>query len=232
MIKIGICDDEPVISRALMKMMKECLKEWDVDTQILEFDSGEKVLKVAKDLDVLFLDIRMPDMDGIEVGHKIKNMNAECKIIMATCELKRFKEVFKFSAFDYITKPFNKIEVGLVLRRVIGELQNMKTLEVYKDRVMYEVYLKDIKYMSAIDSSTEIMLKSGVFRKETSLKEFEKILDKKYFFRINRKCIINFRWVQDYEQDVVFIDGLRFKISVRRRKEFLMSYLSYVADFK
>lgn len=232
MVRIGICDDESIILEMLNVLIQECLIELEVDGEIVLFDSGEKVLEQAETIDYLFLDIEMPDMDGIEVGHRLNARNIDCKIVMATSRVDRFREAFKISAFDFVSKPFNKEEIKEVLRRGLDEYQDMKTIDVFMSRNKHEIYVKDIKFIEAIDSSVELVSSHGVYRKETSLSKLEEILDERFFFRISKKYIVNIRWIDEYKDGMVKIDNVVVKVSVRKKKEFERRYIEYDVNFR
>lgn len=120
------------------------------------------------------------------------------------------------------------------IQKVIEESRDtdvgMKPIDLYRERVKYTFFQKDIKYVTAWDSSAEFILQGGVFRKETSLSEMEKILDTKIFFRVHRKYIVNMKWIERYENGIVVIDGEEKKVSERRRKEFEKKYTEYIYE--
>ena len=232
MVKIGICDDEQSILTMLKSLVEECLRELEEEVEIQVFDSGEKLLEEGKDLDALFLDIEMPGMDGIETGKRIQMQNSECKIIMATSRQDRFKEAFKINAFRFVTKPFQKYEVKEALNDVLQARIGMEEIEIYKERVKYIFFQKDILYIVAMDSSVEFILREGVFRKETSLKELETILDDRLFYRINKQCIVNMKHIDEYKSGVVGIDGTKLNVSIRKKKEFEKAYIMYDVNYR
>ena len=232
MIKIGICDDEPIILEMLKSLIEECLAELGADGEIVLFDSGKKVFQEAETIDYLFLDIEMPDLDGIAVGRKLRERNIDCKIIMATSRVERFREAFQINAFDFITKPFNKEEIKEVLKRGLEAQQDMQTIEAFKERNRHELYLKDIKVIEASDSAVELLSSHGTFRKETSLSKLEEILDERFFFRISKKYIVNMRWIDEYKDGIVKVDNITMKVSIRKKKEFERRYIEYDIHFR
>lgn len=133
-MNIGICDDKGEILIFLNKKIVEIMKEMESDSQIYVYDSGEKLLQETVELDVLFLDIEMPGMDGIEAGGKYAEQHKQCKIIMAAGGTERFKEAFEINAFRFIIKPFDTEEIREALNAVMRTMLGMKTMEVYKDR--------------------------------------------------------------------------------------------------
>lgn len=229
MIKIGICDDEKIILEILQEIILECLKELNFKAEIVLFNKGKELLETEMELDILFLDIEMPQMDGIEVGKELRRKGEECKIIVATSRKERFKEAFCIDTFRFVTKPFEIEEIREALEEAVTALGGMEKIEVYKERVKCDILQRDILYIEAVDSSVEFVLNEGIFRKETSLTELEKELDEKVFFRINRQCIVNMAQIQKYEKGTVLINGENKKVSQRRKKEFVMTYREYMA---
>lgn len=189
-MRIGICDDEDVILDELKILIEKCLESLNINGEVLAFCTGEKVIEEAENLDVLFLDIEMPKMDGIKLGYKLRERSIDCKIIMATCRTERFKEAFKIDAYDFVTKPFDEEEIKDVLKRVHRSFLNMKIIEAYKERSKCEVYLKNIIYIIAIDSCVELVSKESRYRKETSLTQLESLLDDRFFFALTENILL------------------------------------------
>lgn len=229
MIKIGICDDEQIVREILKQKVEICLREAGVRADILFFQRGQELLETEEDLDILFLDIEMPEMDGIEAGKKLRQKGNNCKIIVATSMVERFKEAFYIDAFRFVTKPFEMEEIREALREAFIAAGGNQTIEVYKNREKYNILCRDILYIEATESSVEFMLKDGKYRKESSLTELEKKLEGNTFFRINRQCIVNIAQIEHYEKGVILINGDTKKVSQRKKKEFQNAYREYKA---
>ena len=229
MIKIGICDDEQIVREILKQKVEICLREAGVRADILFFQRGQELLETEEDLDILFLDIEMPEMDGIEAGKKLRQKGNNCKIIVATSMVERFKEAFYIDAFRFVTKPFEMEEIREALREAFIAAGGNQTIEAYKNREKYNILCRDILYIEATESSVEFMLKDGKYRKESSLTELEKKLEGNTFFRINRQCIVNMAQIEHYEKGVILINGDTKKVSQRKKKEFQNAYREYKA---
>lgn len=232
MLNIGICDDEKIIVALLKKMLQDCLEELGIKGQISEFYSGEELLKNLNEEELLFLDIKMPGLNGIEIGGLLRDKKNDCKIIVATGWTEYFKDAFKIGAFRFVTKPFQKEEIKEALEAVLKTKLGIETIELYRERNMYTFFQKEIIYMTAASSAVEFMLKGEVFRKETSLAELEKILDNRLFYRISKRCIVNLAKIELYESGTILLDGVEFKVSVRKRKDFEKRYLIFLMNFK
>lgn len=232
MLRVGICDDEPLVAGVLKRNILEIADRNGWNINVSYYESGNELLEAVDVLQAVFLDIDMPQMDGIETGKRIGEKNPECKIIMATGRADRFKDAFKIKAYDFVTKPFDKEEIKMVLDRYIKESKNLKKMDVYKNRNKYSIFYKDIRYIKAADSDVEIYVENEIFRKEISLNVLEVELDSNLFFRINRQYIVNMRWITDYEKGNISIGNMNMKVSIRKRKIFERKFVEYDVSYK
>ena len=89
---IGICDDLKAAVLELQGIIEEYCRKKEITADIVTFDRGEEALLHIDSVDILFLDMEMPGMDGIETGKEILKKKKDCKIIMETSHEERFKE--------------------------------------------------------------------------------------------------------------------------------------------
>lgn len=166
----------------------------------------------------------MPNLDGIETGKILNQRKSECKIIVASGRVDRFKESFYINARRFITKPFQKEEVKEALQLVLIEQKTLKKMKLYNNRISYDILIKDICYAKAYNSYVEVAVlgKKGMedLRSEYSLVEIENILPSEIFFKINRTYIVNLLKVQNYEDGKIVMFGEIFKVSRRLKKQF------------
>ena len=90
MLRVGICDDEPLVAEALKRNILEIADRNGWNINVSYYESGNELLEAVDVLQAVFLDIDMPQMDGIETGKRIGEKNPECKIIMATGRVDRY----------------------------------------------------------------------------------------------------------------------------------------------
>lgn len=120
MLKILIVDD----SNLSRKILKKILSQEDHD--IIEAENGLRAIELffIEKPHVVFLDIAMPDLSGLEVLEKIRSLDAHAKIIMATADLQdlTIKQSQETGAIGYVTKPFIKEKVLETLHQICGDL--------------------------------------------------------------------------------------------------------------
>lgn len=224
-IVVGICDDVSLAVRQIEYMVRKYIKETGIEVEIHTFANGKEVLK--KNMDILFLDIEMPEMDGIEVGREIRKLNSHCKIIMATSRLERFKETFKIGAFRFVSKPFSEEEVFEALSDAMQTMIGLEKIELYENRLPYLVKQRDISVIISYGSYIEVKVGKKLMRKDCMLSEIEKELDKNLFYQIDRKYIVNMLFIERYNKGMITIGGEQFQVSRRRKKMFEKAYWEF-----
>lgn len=226
-LKIGICDDEPLVLQSLKRKIEECIEKNGWLADVLTFRSGVDLLERISELDIIFLDIEMPDLDGIETGRQILNLNKKCKIIMASGRVDKFKEAFKINAFRFITKPFNIVEIEEALQAIWNLYIGTEKIEVYENRIPYSICHRDISFIISYGSFSEFIMGSKRFRKDISLSELEKLLDKNLFFRPNRQYMVNMLQIVEVENEIIKLKEKNIKISRRKKKSFEMAFMDF-----
>lgn len=231
-IAIGICDDQPEVLRELQKILCEICMEKEIEKEIRAFTDGNEMLEHIEEIQVAFLDIEMPQMDGIELGKKIKERNPKCKVIMATGMVERFKEAFHIQALRFVTKPFAKGEIKEALEVAVEGLFFTKNVEGYAERNRFEIPEEEIEFIRAYNGYSELCVGGKRFRRECSLLELEEILNDHLFARINRDIILNLSFVEYYNEEKVGVGKKEFHISRRRKKEFERKYMDFDLKYR
>ena len=130
--KILIIDDDVSVRQSLMFVLK------DTYFLFLESDAFKGIDCLAKNkIDVVFMDIRMPRMDGIEALRVIKEIHPEVEIVMMTAheDLDTVCKAIRYGALDYIIKPFNIKEVRLVIEKALTVRDSKKRLMSEKHKL-------------------------------------------------------------------------------------------------
>ncbi len=232
MLYIGICDDQREVALELQEHVEEELRKRNVQWESRIFLSGEELLDEVEGLSIVFLDIEMPGLDGIETGKKIKQTNPNCKIIMATGMVERFREVFLFHAFRFLVKPFSQKDIAEAIEAVLEESLGEQAIELYYERTAYWIQQKQIQYIRAFNGYADFWVENKRFRKEVSLNELEQQLDMRLFARIQRTHIVNLQCITNYHDGKVSIADKEILVSRRKKKEFEKKYITYDIYYK
>ncbi len=100
-LKVAVCDDEKIICNEIKKRLLEVRPEFEVSL----FSSGDELIKSDKNFDLIFLDIEMPQLDGMETAKVIRKNHKNEYIIFLTSHSELMVEAFKVKAFRFLEKP-------------------------------------------------------------------------------------------------------------------------------
>lgn len=225
---IGICEDEELVAGQLKRIILDCLKELGREADVHIYHSGRELLENIEEVNVIFLDVCMKDMDGYETGKHIRRIKPDCRIIMETGESEYFEKAFEIGAFRYIKKPFEKAKILEALNSMAKGLAGIDGITLYKGRNKYDIEQRSIEYIRAYNGYTEYYIGGEIFRKEISLRRIEEELDRKLFFRVHKQYVINMKFIEGKQDGRVRIGGIEIPVSRRQRSKFDKAYLDYL----
>lgn len=230
---IGMCDDENLV----LNVLEQHLIAYEKNNKNNKFEikrylCGSELLKNIRKIDAVFLDIDMPELDGIETGKRIIKTHENCKIIMSTGREDRYKEAFQIRAFRFITKPFCYTEIEEALNGVFSEDVGMQQVEVFCERNTYALQQRQINYVKAYNGYIEIYTGTKKYRKDCSLNRLEEELDFRLFTRISREIIVNFHFVNSYECGKIIMNHETFMVTRRRKKRVEQSWIEYDLKYR
>ncbi|MCE2712637.1 MAG: LytTR family DNA-binding domain-containing protein [Cryomorphaceae bacterium] len=238
-VRAIIIDDE----RLAREELKSLLKEFHEIEVIDEAKNGEEALNKIRLLtpDLLFLDINMPEINGLEL---LKRLEVIPKVIFITAYDQYALSAFEVKAADYILKPIEPLRLKEALDKVLQSDDDFVSPKlnssVRKNRKLTlsdKVFIKDGEKCWFVELSKIRMLESdGNYVKVyfdnfrplilRSLNSLEEKLDPEYFFRANRKFIINLQWINGIENwfngglQVELKEGEKIEISRRQAIRF------------
>lgn len=204
MVRALVCEDEPLAVRAI----REYLKDVAWVEVVGEARDGREALRLIHKLepDLVFLDVRMPGMSGVEVLEAVEDRPA---VVFTTAFDEYAIPAFELGAVDYLVKPFGRDRLIETLSRVrvrlVGEGMTRAAGDVRPagrrravDRIfarrggaMVPVAVAEIRHIDAVDGGAEIVTPAGTFQLDASLGEVEKRLDPADFVRVHRAHIVN-----------------------------------------
>ena len=146
-IRIAICDDEKRLAEELAGRIGRILEEENREYDIRLYGSGSDLLKDIDSMQAVFLDIDMPQMDGIETGRKIQERNPRCFIIMETGVDRRVRESFQIGAIRALAKPFDDEDIREALKTILDRMIGSRMVEVSAHRKPHMLEEKEIRYV-------------------------------------------------------------------------------------
>jgi DNA-binding LytR/AlgR family response regulator len=225
MYKALIVDDNKVAR----VMLSEMLRKIDGIELAGEFeDAFSAITTLKKDsIDILFLDVEMPGMSGLEL---LKILPEKPLTILVTAQPGYAVEAFELNVVDYLVKPFSVSRVILAVERAVELLQvkNTNINQVEKDHIFIKdgktirkILLQSILWFEAKGDYVKIVTQQGSFVIHTTLRGLEEKLSGGAFVRIHRGYIIPVNKIDYIEDGAAFIQGTPLPVSENYKNELL-----------
>jgi two-component system response regulator LytT len=233
LIRIAICDDEKHMSAHIRTMASDFFRKKNREIQFRIFTSGEELLNYDGQIDILFLDIQMTGMDGLETARKLRADKFRGFLIFITVLKEMVFQSFEVQAYDYLVKPVDEKQFGKTMERLYTSMQNASedSLLVQKGYEVHIIREDEIVFCEIIDRKIYLNLTSGeVVDYYERIENLESKLDS-HFFRCHRSYLINLKHLKGYKNGTAYMDnGKEVPVSRLRRKEFSGVVLQYMKN--
>ena len=233
MIYIAICDDEKHMSAHIRSFVSDFFRKKNRETSLRMFSSGEELLSYNGQIDILFLDIQMKGMDGMETARKLRADQFRGFLVFITVLKEMVFQSFEVQAYDYLVKPVNKKQFEKTMERLYASMQNARedSLLVQKGYEGRIIPKDEIVFCEVIDRKIYLNLASGdVVDYYERIENLETKLDKR-FYRCHRSYLINLKHLKGYKNGTACMDnGKEIPVSRLRSKEFSGVVLQYMKN--
>lgn len=220
-IKIAVCDDDEKDRRCIVDLLTEYLDGNDLYARIDVFDSGEKFLDGdTAQYDLVFLDIFMKDINGMETAKKLIERNEKVQVIFASTSTEYAAEAFSIEALHYLVKPVNREQLWRVLDKFYQSFHEIAMIDVKVGRMEESVYLFDILYIEAEGKRTRIHTKHGLIESSQSLAQMAQLLPNGAFCMPIRWALVSMKEIVSVQTNALMLtDGTKIPISRFKREE-------------
>lgn len=228
-MRIAVCDDEQRFLDDISGIIEDIYKSLDIITE--RFTDGNELLKSFRSApyDLVFLDIEMPDMDGISLAEKLREMSNEVSIVFLTGHVEYAINGYEVNALRYLTKPADRRKVKDVIDKVIGDLNKDKIIWIRTDMGEMKLKLSDILFIESQNQNVIINTSLDSYSVRGNMNDYEANLTPEGFFRIHRSYLVSLGKIQRVsEKDVIMDDGTSLPVSRSKRtalKDVLFSYM-------
>ena len=152
-MRIAICDDEEIFRMYLRNLLIKDSFTRGTDIQVAEYADGEALLEAtqvsAERPDVVFLDIRMPGMDGLETAKLLRQRGEKCLIVFLTSLSEYARKGYEVRAFRYLLKEEAERELSRVMEDCRGELEEACWFSFAQGHQTYRVPREEILYFES-----------------------------------------------------------------------------------
>lgn len=238
-MKIAICDDETELSESIREIISAYMKEKGRGYDIDLFSSGKAIMELKEDIetyDIVFLDINMPEVSGLEVAEWIRGYSDSVNIAFITALIGYSIQGYRYDAFRYILKSAEQLKASIYecLDSLIYKLNKMEAYkkiyvgnqkEISVNRVVY-IESRAHKVIFYVDGS-----KSEDYVSNNKLSDIEEALtDCKYMLRVHQSYIVNMKYVKKISSYRIFLkNGVDIGVPKSRYKEVKKAIMEFKA---
>ena len=230
-MRIAICDDEKRICAIFVeKVGKIC-----PDAEIITYSSGKELLDADELPDILLLDIRMPQINGMDVAKTLRDRDWRKILIFITGEEDQVFNSFDLHAFHFLVKPVSDKKLKEVLDDARKELEQYgniagnhdKYIDIQSGTSHIRINLSRLLYAEVYDRKTILHMKDENIEYYGQLSALEGLVGKD-FYRIHRSYLVNMKYVERYDRtSVTTLGGDNIPIARREYDGFLKAYMEY-----
>ena len=232
-MRIAIVEDEQPFADELTEYITRFSQEYQTAMRYQHFKSSITFLSSYQPVwDLLLLDIEMPDMDGMTLAYKIREIDQNVLLIFITKVAKYAMMGYEVAALDYVLKPVNYYAFSMKLRRVLRllETKHKKHIIIQGNGFAQKIPVETIRYIDVLGHTISYHTLQGIISStgSKSIRELAKELLSDGFFKCNQCYLVNLQYVQSIEKDtVVLTSGECLNISRNRKKPFMQALLDF-----
>lgn len=232
-MRIGVCDDQ----KEMREMILDEIKRFYPAEDIRAYRSGQEVLSAVPLPDILFLDIQMPEPDGLETARKLRALSRQMIIIFVTVTEDYVFQSFDVGAFHYLVKPFAEEKFESVLHNAVGQFRERQAehagrkkekpgLVVTTKGKHTTIALEDIVYAEVFNRKIMLHTMEEDIEYYGKMKELEKEAGED-FYRPHRAYLINFNFVRKYDATTIYLKRGQAFMAKRNYQDFVRCYLKF-----
>lgn len=231
MLKIAVCDDEPVF----VEQISDRIKKYMPDCTIYNFFSSEDLLLQEEIFDIYFLDIQMEKMNGIEAARKLRELDEESIIVFITGAKEYVFEAFDVAALHYLVKPVADEKLQEALNRAKREIEKKQ------NRSSKQIFIKTRNKNITLDIADILYLENEMrkivahtVKGELSFYGVMADMERETgagFFRCHRGYLVNLSYVAEYDtENITLTNGEKIYLSKDRYHDFVKQYMRYLRN--
>lgn len=231
MIKTAVVEDETENQNILRDYLTKYAKEHDEVFAIDIYSDGLAFLEKSKQYDLVFLDIALPNINGMETAQRLRRTDPDVNIIFVTNLVNFAIKGYQVNALDFLVKPVGYADFACRIDRFLRIFNIRRQNEIVLNGSAVErVDLNDIMYVEVVGSHNVCyhMASGREILIRESLTKAEKRLPKDIFSKCNSGCLVNLNYAERIENKTVKVGDELLVLSRAREKEFKNALLNFL----
>lgn len=231
MLQLAVCDDEKVFRSDLRKILGTELELCGIDYHISEFTSGEELIAGLEkaDCQILFLDIEMKGIDGVETARRLRETKRQMEIIFVTSYADFVFQGYEVRALNYILKPYEPEKIAAVLHTALEalDIEAEKYYVIDQRGGSIRVPLSSVKYFSSDRRTVHAVTTEQEYTFYEKLSDLETELPDT-FVRIHNRYLVHLKYLEAVRQNTAVVDGEELPVSRSCKSGLSIAFAKYM----
>lgn len=235
-MRIICCDDDAEVGKQMECYLQEYFEKYNLTQPEYEyFGSGEELLRDERDADIAFLDVEMPEINGIYVGTELKQRKPNIIIFIVTSYPDYLDDAMRFQVFRYLSKPIDKNRLFRNMRDALSLYNTSSEKITIETKTGVDVVcMADIVCIEAKDRRVLAHMEGKIYESVKNMQFWMDNLTKGCFFQTHRSYIINMKYVTRFDKSLVYLCEGKYTAYLTRRKykQFRDAYALYLESMR
>jgi len=230
-IRIAMVEDEAAVREQLMGYVQRYTRQYGTEFSVTEFADGVDILENYRPVyDIVFLDVEMKHLDGMETARRIRALDADVVLIFITNMAQYAIKGYAVGALDYVLKPVPYFAFSQQLQKAVEKVSRHARhyLAVPVEGGLRRLDTVQIYYLESEGHRVHFYTEDGEFTAPGALKTFEEKLAACPFARCNSGYLVNLAQVRGVQQGVVEVGPYELQVSRPKRKSFLAALADHI----
>lgn len=214
----AICEDESIQRNTLKEYVEKLMIEMAAHSKVLLYESGEQLLNnYPTEAEVIFLDIQMGTISGMQVAKEIRKFNEDVEIVFVTGDPEYMQMGYEVNARRYLLKPLSYQKFGEQIKPCIEKIaqKSNRYIWIKSEYSDYRIKVSDIQYAEKVGRRLKVCTIAREYDTYMSMKELEDKVKGEVFVRCHKSYLINLMAVSGLHKEGILIAGQT--IPVRRQ---------------
>jgi len=242
-MKVAIIEDEPVHAELLAGYLKNWGRKRQVLVEIIHYASAENFLfewETERDFTILFVDIQMEKMNGMDMAKLVRKRDGEISIIFTTGVPDYIEEGYEVEAIHYLMKPINEKKIAQCMDKVMSRSSNMHYILVNSKDEVYKVAAEQINYIEARGHGCVIetvcredgKIRTELLEVKEGISNLESQVGPYGLVKCHRSYLCGIRNIHHIGRaEIVFDNGSSIPVSRRHQKEVNQAFIRYFRKY-